>query len=194
MRCPLESGSQSLNCLFLSLCVICMFLCMIAGHKVPSGSCLWSLAKLYAWRWRLRWSIASDVKQIYLFNIQETTYCRSFNGIGEEMKFSCTDTLWSVLFPLNHLIGDTERMNIRSLYVLIAESDTGMTAFVVKHFQGLCQQSSLVSFSKTPRALSLISVGKYHGNGAGKSWHRLSQQTHALKAQRHTAAAARVSQ
>ncbi len=63
-------------------------------------------------------------------------------------------------------------MNIRSLHWLIVEFDTGMTAFVVVHFQGLCQQSSLVPFSKTPRALSLIrpfSVGKHHGNGAGKS-------------------------
>lgn len=40
------------------------------------------------------------------------------------------------------------------------------------HFQRLCQQSSLASFSKTPQVLSLIrpfSVGKHHGNSAGKS-------------------------
>lgn len=40
------------------------------------------------------------------------------------------------------------------------------------HFQCLCQQSSLASFSKTPQVLSLIrpfSVGKHHGNSAGKS-------------------------
>lgn len=81
------------------------------------------------------------------------------------------------------------------IYVLIVESDSGMTAFMVIHFQGLCQQSLLVLFSKTPRALSLIqpfSAGKYHGNGVGKSWPRLSQQTHTHKTQTHTAAAARV--
>lgn len=66
--------------------------------------------------------------------------------------------------------------------------DTGMTALVI-HFHGLCQQSWLISFSKTPRALSLIrpfSVGKYHGNHAGKSWPQLSQQTHMHDTQTHT--------
>lgn len=66
---------------------------------------------------------------------------------------------------------------------------TGLTTFVVMHFQGLCQQSLLVSLSKPPWVLSLIghfSVGKYHGNSAGKSWPLLLQQTHSHNAQTHT--------
>lgn len=72
---------------------------------------------------------------------------------------------------------------------LFCQSDCGMTSFVVIHFQGLCQQSSLVLFSKTPWGLSLIglfSVGKYHGNSAGKSWPLLLHQIHAHNAQTHT--------
>lgn len=68
-------------------------------------------------------------------------------------------------------------------------SDTGLTTFVVMHFQGLWQQSLLVSLSKTPWVLSLIghlAVGKYHGNSAGKSWPLLLQQTYSHNAQTHT--------
>lgn len=64
------------------------------------------------------------------------------------------------------------------------------------HCQCLCQQSSLASFSKTPQVLSVIrpfSVGKHHGNSAGKSLNLSYCNKHIWKKRLYThTAAARV--
>lgn len=91
-------------------------------------------------------------------------------------KVCCAYILFCPTFPSNHLSD-------------LNEDGHFMTAFVVIHFQCLCQQSSLASFSKTPQALSLIrpfSVGKYHGNGAGKSLYLGYRNKHLRKKHKHT--------
>lgn len=94
-----------------------------------------------------------------------------------------------ILYCLSFQSFEQLRITIGSLYVLIAESDTSMIALVAIHFQCLWQQSSLILFSNPPQGLSMIrpfSVGKYHGNSAGKSLYLGYRNKHICKKHKHT--------
>lgn len=105
----------------------------------------------------------------------EKLFCmHTFHSVGYCLSFQSFEQLWITIGPLS---------------VLIAESDTSMIALVAIHFQCLWQQSSLILFSNTPQELSMIrpfSVGKYHGNSAGKSLYLGYRNKHICKNHKHT--------